>query len=43
MQEKRDKFVADKKRESAEENTLDAVMIKAVRVQAENKQYQFKK
>ena len=40
---KRDKFVAEKKKENAEENTLDAVMIKAVKEQAKKKNYKFKK
>jgi hypothetical protein len=40
---KRDKYVAEKKKENAEDNTLDAVMIKAVKEQAIKKNYKFKK
>ncbi len=42
---KRSKFIAEKRKESAnkEENTLDAVMLKAVREQAENKAFKFEK
>lgn len=40
---KRTKYVAQKKKENAEENTLDAVMIKAVKEQAMKKNYKFKK
>jgi len=43
LNDKRSKYVAEKKKESAEENTLDAVMIKAVREQAVKKNYKFKK
>ncbi|MDF1549882.1 MAG: hypothetical protein P1P88_18790 [Bacteroidales bacterium] len=40
---KRAKYVTEKKKENAEENTLDAVMIKAVKEQAQKKNYKFKK
>ena len=40
---KRAKFVSEKKKENAEETTLDAVMIKAVKEQAQKKNYKFKK
>ena len=42
---KRSKFIADKRKESANEegNTLDAVMLKAVREQAEKKAFKFEK
>ncbi len=43
LNDKRSKYVAEKKKENAEENTLDAVMIKAVREQAVKKNYKFKK
>jgi len=39
----RDKFVAQKKKELTGDNTLDAVMIKAVREQAEKKSFEFEK
>ncbi len=40
---KRTKYVANKKKNNAEETTLDAVMIKAVKEQAKKKNYKFKK
>jgi len=43
LNDKRSKYVAEKKKESAGDNTLDAVMIKAVREQAVKKNYKFKK
>ncbi|MFN8258853.1 MAG: vWA domain-containing protein [Bacteroidales bacterium] len=43
LNEKRTKYVAEKKKEMANDNTLDAVMIKAVREQAVKKNYKFKK
>jgi hypothetical protein len=43
LNDKRSKYVAEKKKENASDNTLDAVMIKAVREQAVKKNYKFKK
>jgi len=43
LNDKRSKFVAEKKKENANDNTLDAAMIKAVREQAIQKNYKFKK
>ncbi|MBN1251901.1 MAG: hypothetical protein JXR51_10325 [Bacteroidales bacterium] len=39
---KRNKYIADKQKQNANENTLDKVMIKAVKEQAESKNYKFK-
>jgi hypothetical protein len=41
LRKKRDKYVAAKRKEVAGENTLDAVVIKAVREQAKQKNYKF--
>lgn len=43
LNEKREKYVAKKRAEMSQDNTLDAVMLKTVREQAEKKDYQFKK
>ncbi len=43
LNDKRSKYVAEKKKENPTDNTLDAVMIKAVREQAVKKNYKFKK
>jgi len=39
----RDKFLLEKKKEMSQENTLDAVLVKAIREQAETKNYNFVK
>ena len=41
LRKERDKYVAGKRKETAGENTLDAAVIKAVREQAKQKNYQF--
>lgn len=41
LRKERDKYVAGKRKETAGDNTLDAVVIKAVREQAKQKNYQF--
>jgi len=41
LRKERDKFVAEKRKEMAGENTLDEVVIKAVREQAKQKKYKF--
>jgi hypothetical protein len=43
LNDKRSKYVLDQQKNNAKENTLDAVMIKTVREQAQNKNYKFKK
>ena len=43
LNDKRSKFVAEKKKENSKDNTLDVVMIKAVRELAISKNYKFKK
>jgi hypothetical protein len=43
LNDKRTKYVNDQKKNNALENTLDAVMIKTVREQAQKKNYKFKK
>jgi hypothetical protein len=40
---KRSKYVMDQQKNNAQDNTLDAVMIKTVREQAQSKNYKFKK
>ena len=41
LRKQRDKYVAEKRKKMAGENTLDAVVIKAVREQAKQKNYKF--
>jgi hypothetical protein len=41
LRKERDKYVAAKRKEMAGENTLDEVVIKAVREQAKQKNYKF--
>jgi hypothetical protein len=43
LNDKRSKYVLDQQKNNTKENTLDAVMIKTVREQAQNKNYKFKK
>lgn len=43
LNDKRSKYVLEQQKNNAQENTLDAVMIKTVREQAQNKNYKFKK
>jgi hypothetical protein len=43
LKRERDKYVAEKRKQSAVEDTLDEAIIKAVREQAEKKKYKFKK
>jgi len=43
LNEKRSKYVLEQKKNNPQENTLDAVMIKTVREQAQKKNYKFKK
>jgi len=40
---KRDKYVAEKRKKSAEGKTLDSAIIKAIKNQAEIKKYKFEK
>jgi len=42
LDKKRTKYIADKRKESAEELSLDNVMIKTVKDQAKKKNYKFK-
>ena len=43
LKKERDKFVAEKRKKMAADNTLDAVMIQAIREQAKEKKFKFEK